>query len=450
MSDTVDLMLRARFDAVASSRDDSDWNDVLARVRGSAVTAKHSVRRAGLSRRVPARVAVVAAVVVLAAVVTAVAFGWPRTVIDFFTSAPAPTKVKNWFAFDNASSPPGMNPQAIPGQARKIMRLRFLDESSDQSDRLIWHTLYVAPRKGGGFCELWTKADGGCAPAKSPATTAESRAAGPLGVTWFGNEYPAVADGFVRGGATRTVEARFAHGRSAAIPVTWVSSPISAGFFAYTIPTAHRNRADALRSVVALDANGHVVGRESFPVMRTNWSPKFVPLTLPNGKKLLLPKDADVARAREMFRFRALTDGSHVYGSHVFLWVVPLKHGGECYLDNQGEGCGPSIPVFQGRLYGGLANGTDRVVFWAQANPMVAKVELRYQNGSTERVTPIKGFVVHKISPAHLQLGTRLVAAVALNRSGRAIMTQTFQPQDSFRYPCKKSVNLGHGLKKCP
>lgn len=450
MSDTVDLMLRARFDAVANTSDDRDWNAVLARARGMEITAKRSERRTGLLRRVPARVALVAAVVVLAAVVTAVAFGWPRTVIDFFTSTPAPTKVKNWFAFDNVSSPPGMNPHAIPGQARRIMRLRFLDESSDQSDHLVWHTLYVAPRKGGGFCELWTKADGGCAPAKSPATTAESRAAGPLGVTWFGNDYPSVADGFVRVGATRTVEARFAHGVTAAIPVTWVSAPISAGFFAYTIPTAHRNRVDALRSVVALDANGKVVGRESFPAIKTNWPPKMVTQTLPDGRKLLLPKDADLANTRQMFRFRALTDGSHVYGSHVYLWVVPLKQGGECYVDNQGAGCGPSIPVFQGRLYGGLANGADRVVFFAQAKPEVTTVELRYQNGPVERLTPVKGFVVHKITTAHDKLGARLVAAVALNRSGKAILTQTFQPQNPFVYPCKKPVNLGHGLEKCP
>ena len=450
MSDTVDLMLRARFDAVANTSDDRDWNDVLARARGNESRAKRSWRRPASVRRVPARVAVVAAVVLLAAVVTAVAFGWPRTVIDFFTSAPAPAKVKNWFAFDNVSSPPGMDPHAVASQTRKIIRLRFLDESSDQSRRLIWHTLYVAPRKGGGFCELWTKADGGCAPAKSPRTTAESRAAGPLGVSWFGSDYPRVVDGFVRVGATRTVQARFAKGAKVMIPVSWVSAPIKAGFFAYTIPAAHLNRPDALRSVVALDANGNITGRESFPVMPTNWPPKEVEQTLPDGTRLLLPKDADLAKVREMFRFRALTDGSHVYGTHVFLWVVPLTRGGECYIDNQGEGCGPSVPVFEARLYGGLANGTDHVVFFAQTKPAVATVELRYQNGSTERLTPIHGFVVHRITNAHLPLGTRLVAAIALNRGGKVIVRQTFQPQDSFRYPCKKSINLGHGLKKCP
>jgi hypothetical protein len=450
MTDTVDLLIQARFNAVANTNDDRDWNDVLARARDKDAPAARALRRTVFARRGPARVAVVVAVVVLAAVVTAVAFGWPRTLIDFFSSAPAPTKVKNWFAFDNVSSPPGMNPQAIPGQARKIMRLRFLDESSDQSNRLIWHTLYVAPRKGGGFCELWTKADGGCAPAKSPRTTAEARAAGPLGVSWFGNDYPRVVDGFVRVGATQTVEARFANRAKVKIPVSWVSAPINAGFFAYTIPAAHLHRADALRSVVALDANGKITGRESFAVMPANWPPKEVEQALPDGTRVWLPKDADLAKAREMFRFRALTDGSHVYGTHVFLWVIPLTHGGECYIDNQSEGCGPSIPVFGARLYGGLANGRDHVVFFAQTKPAVATVELRYQNGSTEQLTPSDGFVVHRITTAHLPLGTRIVAAIALNRSGKAIVRQTFQPQDPFHYPCKKSINLGHGLKKCP
>ena len=438
MTDTVDLMIRARFDAVANSSDDRDWNDVLARAVNAEPTADRSVPRTIFRRRVPTRVALVAAVVVLAAAVTAVAFGWPQTFIDFFTSAPAPTKIKNWFGYDNVTAPPGMNPHAIPGEARRIMRLRFLDESSDQAGNLIWHTLYVAPRKGGGFCYLWTNADGGCAPAKSPATTAESRAAGPLGVTWFGNDYPSVAAGFVRVGATQTIEARFADGAAATIPVTWVSAPISAGFFAYTVPSSHRNRADALESVVALDANGNVIGREKFPL--TRWSPEYVPQRLPDGTRTVLPRDASLAKAKEMFSFRA-TDGSHVY-----LWVVPLTGGGVCYVGNQSIGCQPSSPVFEGGLYG----GGNRILFFGQTKPNVATVELRYQNGARERLTPIDGFVVHEITSAHYKRGTRLVAAVALNRNGKAISTRRFRPQDPGVYPCTKPVNRRYGVKTCP
>jgi hypothetical protein len=439
MTDTVDLLIRARFDGVANSSDDRDWDDVLARAGlSSKPTANRSVRRTTFRRRVPTRVALVAAVVVLAAVLTAVAFGWPHRFIDFVTSPPAPTKIKKWFEYDNVTAPPGMNPQAISGEARKIMTARF-DESGGPTNHPSPHTLYVAPRKGGGFCYLWTNADGGCAPVKNPATTAESRAAGPLGLTWFGTDYPLVADGFVRTGATQTVEARFADGATATIPVTWISAPINAGFFVYPAPTAHQNRADALQSVVALDANGNVIGRESFPLTRRNWPPKFVTQTLPDGTRVLLPRDADLAKAREIFSFRA-TDGSHVY-----LWVVPLTGGGSCNVNNQGEGCGPSVPVFSGGLYG----GGNRILFVGQSKPDVATIELRYQNGQSERLTPIDGFVVHDITSAHYKRGTRLVDAVALDRSGNAILTQRFQPRDRI-YPCKKPINRGHGVKTCP
>jgi hypothetical protein len=441
MSDAVELMIRARFDAVASATDDRDWNDVLGRAGLNAESTAD--RRTTLLRRVPTRVALVAAVVVLATMVTAVALGWPEKIVDFFSSPPAPTKVQNWFAYDNATAPAGMNPHAISGETRKIMTARF-DASGRTTDHPTLHTLYVAPREGGGFCELWTDSDGGCAPAENPSTTAESRAAGPLGVTWLSlnDNPPAFLDGFVRSGTTQTVEARFADGATATIPVTWVSAPIDAGFWVYTVPTAHRDARDALSSVVALDANGNVVGRESAPQTQPAWNPKFVQQTLPNGRKVLLPP-ADMAKAREAFSFRATN------GSRVFLWVVPLTGGGFCQIATFGVGCGPTQPVFSGGLYGGLRSHSNRVVFAGQTKPEVATVELRYENGERERLTPINGLVVHDIDPAHFRLGARLLAAVALNRSGKAIVTQPFQPKDPYTYPCKKPTNVGHGVQKC-
>lgn len=79
--------------------------------------------------------------------------------------------VKNWFGAQNVTAPPGMNSQAIPGQARKIATARF-DADSLHGDHPTPHTPYVAPKKGGGFRYLWTKADGGCLPAKAPSTAA--------------------------------------------------------------------------------------------------------------------------------------------------------------------------------------------------------------------------------------------------------------------------------------
>lgn len=438
MTDTVDLMIRARFDAIANSSDDRDWGDVLARTElGSQPTADRSVRRSAFRRRMPTRVVLVAAVIVLAAAVTAVAFGWPHRLIDFITSPPARTKIKQSFGYQNVTSPPGMNPQAIPGETRKIMTARF-DGSGSTADHPTLHTLYIAPRKGGGFCYVWTNATGGCATADTDPTSAESRAAGPLGVSWFGNDYPLAIDGFVRAGAAQTVEARFADGGTVTIVPTWVSAPINAGFFVYTVPTEHLNRADALQSVVVLDSNGNIVGRESRPL--TGPEPtKMTSQTLPDGTRALLPRTANLAKAREIFSFRA-ADGSHHY-----LWAVPLTSGGRCEVSNDSEGCGPSVPLFSS----GIDGGGNRVLFFALARPEVATIELRYQDGATERLTPVNGFVIHDIAPTHYKLGTRLVAAVALTRSGKAI-TRPFQPQEAGVYPCKKPVNRGYRVETCP
>jgi len=103
---------------------------------------------------------------------------------------------------------------------------------------------------------------------------------------------------------------------------------------------------------------------------------------------------------------------------------------GDCICASQASGYSYT-PAYAGSLERGLT----RVLFFDQTEPEVATIELRYQNGERERLTPIDEFVLHEITPAHYRPGTRLVAAVALNRSGKAIGTQLFHPQDKGLYP---------------
>jgi hypothetical protein len=337
-----------------------------------------------------------------------------------------------------------MDPKAIPGQARKITTARF-DVNHVNAVRPTVHTLYVAPEKGGGFCYLWTDADGGCLPAKLPSETAAKRAMGPLGVSWFatGDGYPLLVDGWVRTGATKTVEARFADGTKATIPVTWVSAPVNAGFLVYPVPAGHRTRDDALTSVVALDASGKVLGRQSFSL--TKPLDEDVLQTLPDGTKESLPRRAQATRARKVVSFRA-SDGSKVY-----LWVMPRIGGGVCFVFNQGEGCEiPRLAKLEPVFNAGFSGGSSRVLLFGQAKPEVATVELRYQNGDSEQLTPSDGFVLTEITPAHYKPGTRLVSAQALDASGKAIYTERFRPQDAGLYPCKKPIDRGYGVKTCP
>ena len=446
MTKTVDHLIQARFDAVASPFGDGDWDDVLARARSAEpVAGKPSARDTAYLQWVSRRVALAAAAVAaLAVTVTAVAFGWPQTFVDFFSSPAAPENVKNFFGGQNVAAPSGMSPEAISGEAREITTATF-DANSIHSDNPTLHTLYVAPRQGGGFCFLWTEYSGGCADKESAAMATTDPAARQLGVDWLANDYAILVSGWVRNGTAKTVEARFADGTTATIPVTWVSAPIDAGFFVYPVPPAHQTRADALASVVALDADGNVVGRQDFRL--TDPLDQDVMQTLPDGTTYSLPRRADAANARKIVSFRSTK------GNEIYLWVMPRTGGGACYLFNRGEGCPPagSLADLPDALNGGLSGGADPVLFFAQAKSDVAAIELRYEDGASEQLTPVDGFVLAEITPAHYNLGTRLVAAVALDQSGNAIYTQRYQPRDAAGvYPCQKPVDRGYGVKICP
>lgn len=409
MTETLDQLILARFEAVANDFDDADWADVLARARGA-----ERVRRL---RRAPIRLALAAAVVVIAATVTAVAFGWPGAVVDFFKAPPAPESVKAFFGSHNAVLPRGLSPETKLGEPREIMTATF-DANHLPAESPTQHTLYVAPRDGGGFCFIWTDYGGSCADPEDAAKAKTEPAARPLGLEWLENDYAGFVDGWVRGDA-KTVEARFADGTSVSIPITWVSAPISAGFFAYVVPVAHQNRTDALTSVVALDGSGNVVGEQTFALTKPLDEDRME--TLPDGTKSSLPRRAQAANAREIFSFRTTS------GSHAYLWIMPRTGGGTCYVYSTGAGGGSGCtsPYWLARESAVNGGGADGIYF-AQVKPGIATVELRFRNGTSERLTPRNGFVLHELAP-----GAKLRATVGLDRQGRTVFTQRVPEQGS-------------------
>ncbi|HKC77000.1 MAG TPA: hypothetical protein VKB70_01300, partial [Gaiellaceae bacterium] len=240
-------------------------------------------------------------------------------------------------------------------------------------------------------------------------------------VTWLAGDYATFTDGYVRGDV-QSVEARFADGSSVTVPVTWVSAPIDAGFFAYLVPPAHQTTDDALSSVVGLDGNGNVVGEDDIGV--TKPLDEDVLQTLPDGTRYSLPRRAQAARARKPFSFR--TRG----GGRAYLWVMPRTGGGSCYLFSTGSGGGSGclsplelsqLPAINGGVYG---NGG---VYFAEVRPGIARVELRYANGRSVRLTPVDGFLLQRIPTTLGKAGARLVATVGLSRDGRRLFTQRLQ-----------------------
>jgi hypothetical protein len=396
MTETIDQLIQTRFEDVANPLDTADWRDVLVRAR----------REHPRARTAPIRLAVVAAVAAAAATVTAAAFGLPQTVVDFFEAAPAPQNVRTFFGDHHAAVPNRVSPDTKLGEPRKIMTATF-DANNLPPVHPTLHTLYVAPREDGGFCFVWTDFGGGCADPEEAARAKTDPAARPLGVDWLENDYVGFVDGWIRADA-QTLEARFADGTTSSIPVTRVSDPIGAGFFAYVVPVVHLTRDDALTSLVALDADGDVVARQDFAL--TKPLDEDVMQTLPDGRKLMLPRRAVASRAQEI-----------VKNGPLYLWVMPRTGGGTCFLYGTGTGGGGqgcTSPRWLARLP--EINGGDHGdTYFAQVKPDVAAVELRYRNGATQRLTPTAGFVLHATKP-----GTRLVAVAGLDGSGKAIFRQ--------------------------
>jgi hypothetical protein len=189
--------------------------------------------------------------------------------------------------------------------------------------------------------------------------------------------------------------------------------------------------------------------------------------TLPDGTKAWFPLGAEVSKARKIISFRT-TDpfkapSTPSRQSRVYLWLVPLTGGGNCFVTNGGRGIGVPVGVCLtprqvekhsfanlassspgsnwSVFVGGVGVGGSRMDFFGLAKPAVATVELRYQNLDRERLTPIDGFVLHELTPTHWKPGTRLAAAVVLNRNGKAISTERFKTQAPSVYPCKKPIN---------
>jgi hypothetical protein len=438
-------LIEARFDALANTTNDSDWNDVLRSLGlelpdpGAAASRMPRVRR---FRAGHLRYGMGAAVVLAAVVGTAVAFGWPQGLINFVTAPSAPKRVQSSFGRQNVNAPLGMSPQAIPSQTRRIMSARF-DATGIHKGPGGWHVLYVAPTRDGGFCFQWTGFLGSCFNPTPRPRNPRARAAGPLGISWMGDTYPKVIAGYVRAGKTTTLEARFGNGGHSVIPVTWVSAPIKAGFFIFVAPAAHQSSASGVTSLDSRDRNGKLTGRAMFPMP----SPlnQMVPGHLPDGTRVDVSVRAELSSARKLISFRATN------GSEVWLWVMSARGRGTCYVTNQGDGCSSPATLARGPAFaGGLSIGARRVLFFAQAKPEVATIELLYQGGTHERLTPIDGYVLHEITPHHYQPGKRLKAAIAFNSAGHVVYRQVFQPQMHAVYPCSKPVARGYGVKSCP
>ena len=395
-------------DLLRRGPDDADWSDVLRR----SVRARHRRQASALA------VLVVALSLGIAA---AYAFGHP--IIDFGSAPKGPPKIVNDFGSLQVGAPEGMAPGVLPHQARRITAV-----SIDGHEHVLW----VAPTKKGGFCDLWTDSVGGC------RADRHDKFARHIDVS--GSPDQLSGSFFQRDGAR--LEVVYADGATDEIPFVWVTAPIDAGFYLYSVPAAHRVSGRGPVEVRLLDEHGNVLARDPTPPLP---GPSPVMHSLPGYPSLSVPAEAVWDARRQLFDLRADD------GAHIGLWVAPKRGGGTCYWTNQAFGCLPvSTPADQPVLPLGFSGAATHVTLCCTVGPSVARVEAVFQNGDRTELTPKEGYLIWPVPSRHYPVDTRLVELVGFDAQGRQVASRKMPSDARGLYPCTKPKDYGYGVSMCP
>jgi hypothetical protein len=177
------------------------------------------------------------------------AFGLGQHWVNFFGSSSAPRPTQEQFASMDQGAPAGMAP-GVSGPARNVLQTEVGGETV---------TFWVAPTKQGGFC---TFVEGGMmAGCDRDRTLPISFGIGR--VTPHGSQQ---LNGDVLGTRATSVQITYEDGETATVPLTIVSAPIDAGFFAYAIPLEHNVQGHRPTSVTALASDASLIATVALPL----------------------------------------------------------------------------------------------------------------------------------------------------------------------------------------
>lgn len=396
-------LLRQRFAVLANPLDDSDWVDVR--------------RRAGVTRRRrPVWIAFAAVLIVIAVLLATPAAGLRGRIVQLFEeSEPAPRSVIVQFASLEVGAPSGMAPGVIPEEAKRVRAFRLRDGEEI--------TLWVAPTRTGGFCGLWTNRFSGCVPAKG-AAIAPSLVDIP----------PKLIAGSVRTGGEVSLQLEFQDGDILALPVTWVSAPIDAGFFLYEVPESRREEGQLPVALVLRGPDGESVAREQLRVLAE--VPDF---PQPTGER------------------RRLIEIITEKGVKAAIVVAPGENGASCRWlvhgrSELGGGCW-SRPLPRSVTWGisqGGGRGRRFVLLEGEVPAASSTVELRFEDGEVVRIKPVEGSYLYDVPSAHFLPGHRLKLIVALDSQSREIARKRIDTTTQGMYPCDEPIDAGYGLEICP
>lgn len=195
----------------------------------------------------------------VALVLAAPAVAYVSGVIDFHSQETAPPIVRKQFTeLFVSGAPPTMDPRALPLSTRKVRDYVLPDGR---------HTLWVAPTAGGGFCKVFTDFAGGCTATR---TTPVPRVISATEINpWLldviaafhspGPPGPSIIAGHALVPYPSTLELEYEDGDTEQIPLTFVSAPIDAAFFMFTVPDKRRRAGHSPARLTARGPDGEIL-----------------------------------------------------------------------------------------------------------------------------------------------------------------------------------------------
>jgi hypothetical protein len=426
MSTYSDEMLAARFAALATEPLEGDWLAVQ--------------RRAWQGHRRKLTLMLAAALAAIAAG-SALALG-PR-VVDFFSSEPAPGRiVRQLEDFKRSAALDwGDNVPVVASEARTIIDLVRPDGSSVY--------IAVAPTTTGkGFCMVLTASGSSGGTSGTDCNLPDELRRTPMqpgGASTGDPEHPTGWEdfaGYVAAPGTDHVEIHYEDGSHEDVPVTWVSDPIDAGFFAFDPAAEHLAEGHRAVAVVAVDASGKALARTPFtyPDERTRNNP----WRIPPFSDLRWPPAIDQTTIRPLPIFGLPSWVEKVElgrgdGGFCFRVVTPplglrtdVSFGGGCITPASSEPCcrlrywGPTGERIDGRRTWGI--GFTGIV------PAGATVELRFEDGSRETVQPVERVIVYLVPKHHYARGTRLTEVRVVLADGTVYQREAVSPKAEIYY----------------
>ena len=406
--------LAARFATLAPEPLPSDWLDVRRRARPS------------LTRR---RIVAIAIAAALAVLVIGSALG-ARHVFRFFDAKPAPDRVVAQFEDARQSMRTHFDVEypAVGGKLRTVFVYRFSDGSQG--------SISLAPT-GGGFCSVIGDDEGGFSSAGCRG--AEDLRAGPIAlapIPHLGKDLSGNTLGMhhfigsVSDPDTARLVLRYEDGAQDDVPLTWVSKPIDAGFFAFDPAPEHYGVGHRATVLVALDGKGREIARwgDEGPIDPTTPDPWRVPAwTFPARRGMPPAIDpGTVHRLQVPSLPRWLTAEVGVSGA-----------GGRCFRVSHGiaGGCRRPGTTFEccveARSYGQKVMGERRLIVLLQGFMAEdAQLELSFEDGRTIVVPPREQVILYAIPPDAFRPGHRLMRGVIRKTgSGRVMKTILYNGQ---------------------